>query len=459
MLDSRFRGSNDGVGRRVGKGCGYILGATIPGMSPKRLALYFLLLVGLAVAVVWWSARPPVLPTVTVQSASLVRTVLFSARVATFSRVEVGSTVTGRVQQVVAQEGLRVKAGDVLLRLENQELRAALAQAVANQQQAVARLAGLRSTGRSTAQAVVAQAESVLLAAQADLQRQKELVAQGFVSPARLDEAARAVAVADAQLSSARASRAANAEQGTELLQAQAQVDAARAAVESAQAKLAQTVVTAPADAQVLQRSVEPGRIVQPAVALFTLALTGPLQLVAQVDERYLDQLEVGQNATVVADAFPAQRFAARVLSISPLVNAQRGAVEVKLALQAAAPAFLREDMSLSVEVDTARREQALVLPVAALRSDSPGDAAVPAQVRVVREGRVAEQTVKLGLRTLESVEVLSGLSAGDQVLLGPTPEVGRRVRTQATPAGSAGKTTGTSKDNTGSAMGNAMGR
>ena len=430
-------------------------------MSPKRLAVYFLLLIALAVVIVWWSSRPPVLPTVTVQSAPLVRTVLFSARVATLSRVEAGSTVTGRVLQVVAQEGQRVKAGDVLLRLENQELRAALEQAVANHNQAVARLAGLRSTGRSFAQATVAQADSVLLAAQADLQRQKELVAQGFVSPARLDEATRAVAVAQAQLNSARASRAANAEQGSELVQAQSQVDAARAAVDTAQAKLAQTVLTAPADAQVLVRAVEPGRIVQPGAALFTLALSGPLQLVAQVDERYLDQLQVGQQASVVADAFATQAFAARVLSISPLVNAQRGAVEVKFSLAQAAPAFLREDMSLSVEVETARREQALVLPVAALRYESAGEAhpAHQAQVRLVREGRVAEQTVKLGLRTLQAVEVLGGLAKGDEVLLGPTPEPGRRVRTRTAPEGGNLKPTGTSQDSAGSAMGNAMGR
>jgi HlyD family secretion protein len=413
------------------------------------------------VVVVWWSARPPVLPTVTVESAPLVRTVRFSARVATLSRVDVGSTITGRVLQVVAREGQSVKAGDVLLRLENQELRAALEQAVANHTQAVARLAGLRSTGRSTAQAAVAQAESVLLATQADLQRQKELVAQGFVSPARLDEATRAVAVADAQLNSARASRAANAEQGSELVQAQSQVDAARAAVDTAQARLAQTVLTASSDAQVLVRAVEPGRIVQPGAALFTLALSGPLQLVAQVDERYLDQLQVGQQASVVADAFATQTFAARVLSIAPLVNAQRGAVEVKFALVQAAPAFLREGMSLSVEVETARREQALVLPVTALRNESAGEThpAHQAHVRLVREGRVAEQTVKLGLRTLESVEVLGGLSKGDAVLLGPTPEPGRRVRTRSASDGGSVKLTGTSQDNAGSAMGNAMGR
>jgi multidrug efflux pump subunit AcrA (membrane-fusion protein) len=109
----------------------------------------------------------------------------------------------------------------------------------------------------------------------------------------------------------------------------------------------------------VLARTVEPGQIVQPGRALLSLSLAGALQLEAQVDERYLEQLLVGQPASVVADAFPGQRFAARVQSIAPLVDAQRGAIEVKLALPQRAPDFLREDMTLSVEVETARRERA----------------------------------------------------------------------------------------------------
>lgn len=388
--------------------------------------------------------------------APLVRSLQFSARVATLSRVDVGSTLTGRVLQVAVAAGAMVKSGDVLVRLESDELRATLAQARAGETQAAARLAGLRSTGRSAAQAGVAQAASVLMAAQADLQRTQELVAQGFVSQARLDEARRALAVAQAQLDGAAAQRAAVAEPGTDVAQAQAQLALATSARAAAAARLDQAVLRAPADARVLARAVEPGQIVQPGRALFTLALAGPLQLVAQVDERYLEQLQAGQVASVLADAYPTQRFTARVLSISPLVDAQRGAIEVKFSV-AQPPAFLREDMTLSVEVETARREQALVVPADALR----GDTSAGQSVWLVRDGRVQARAVRLGLRTLAAAEIVDGLSAGDVVLLGPAPQPGKRVRpdTAAAPAASTGKGSKGSKEDAGAAMSNAMGR
>jgi HlyD family secretion protein len=301
---------------------------------PRRSLLVLAAVAILAAALLtWWLTRAPTVPAVTLQIAPLVRTLQFSARVATLSRVDVGSTLTGRVLLVAVDEGAQVRQGEVLVRLETDELRAALAQAQASERQAAARLAGLRSTGRSSAQAAVAQADSVLAAALADLQRTQSLVARGFLSAARLDEARRAADVARAQQASARAQLAANAEQGTEVVQAQAQVALAGSATAAAQARLAQAVLTAPADARVLARLVEPGQIVQPGHALLSLALAGPLQLVAQVDERYLEQLQVGQTASVLADAFPGQRFSARVLSISPLVDAQRGAIEVKFSL------------------------------------------------------------------------------------------------------------------------------
>jgi HlyD family secretion protein len=402
----------------------------------------------------WWMTRAPLATVQTARVAPLVRTLQFSARVATASRVEVGSTLTGRVLQVAVAQGAQVKAGEVLVRLESEELRATLAQNLANERQAAARLAGLRSSGRSAAQAGVAQAESVRVAAQADLQRTLDLVAKGFVSDARLDEARRAVAVAQAQLDGARAQAAANAEPGTDVAQAKAQWALASAARAAAQSRLGETVITAPADARVLSRLVEPGQIVQPGRALLNLALAGPLQLVAQVDERYLGQLQPGQPAGVRADAYPTQRFTAQVLSISPLVDAQRGAVEVKFSLPQPLPAFLREDMTLSVEVETARREQALVVPADALRGE---DTASPS-VWLVRDGRVEARKVSLGLRTLDAAEVLEGLSAGDAVLIGPAPVPGQRVRVEAATSAIARAGTG-KKEDAGAALSNAMGR
>ena len=421
----------------------------------RRTILALAAFAALLVAVLaWWALRAPLVAALTVQPAPLVRTLLFSARVVTVSRVEVGSTLTGRVLEVAVDEGAQVRRGDVLVRLESDELRAALDQAQASERQAAARLAGLRSSGRSAAQAAVAQAESVLQAARAELQRTQDLVARDFLSQSRLDDARRAVDVAQAQLAGARAQLAANAEQGTDVAQAQAQLALARAAVAATQARLEQAVVTSPADARVLVRAVEPGQIVQPGRALLTLALAGPLQLVGQVDERYLEQLQIGQPASVLADAFPGRSFAARVQAIAPVVDAQRGSIEVKLALPQAPPDFLREDMTLSVEVETGRRERTLVVPMEALDGGHGGSAAT---VHVVHDGRVEARALRLGLRTLEAAEVLEGLAAGDVVLLGPAPEPGRRVR--ADTGAAAQRQARLSREDAGSAMMNTMGR
>jgi HlyD family secretion protein len=142
-----------------------------------------------------------------------------------------------------------------------------------------------------------------------------------------------------------------------------------------------------------------------------------------------------------VADAFPAQPQAASIISIAPAVDAQRGAVEVKLALDGAAPDFLREDMTLSVEAVTGERENALVLPLAALQAPvraagskadtsaaDPSASAAGAQVMIVEGGKARARSVTLGLRSLSTVEVLTGLQPGERVLTAPVAD-GQRVR------------------------------
>ena len=282
----------------------------------RGVALAAVVLLGAAV-LGWARWRGPVVDAFAVQAAPLVRTVQVSARVEALTRVDVGATLTGRVAEVLVREGDAVRAGQPLLRLETDELRATLAQARASEQQAQARLSGLRTTGRAQAQAALAQADAGVVAARAEMERAQALVAQGFVSGSRLDEARRALQVAEAQQANARAQVAANRDGGTDEVQAQAQWQAAKAATEAAQARLAQAELRAPTDGRVLTRDVEPGQIVQPGKALLALALAGPTVLVAQADERFLDQLATGQPATVVADAYAGQRFAARLSRIA----------------------------------------------------------------------------------------------------------------------------------------------
>lgn len=417
------------------------------------------------VVAAWWLLvqRAPEVDSVKLNPTHLVRTVQFSARVATLTRVDVGSTLTGRVQAVPVREGALVKAGELLVQLESEELQAALRQAQAQQQQAHARLQGLRSTGRTQVGAALQQAQASVQAARADMQRTEQLVAQGFLSPARRDESRRTLDVALAAQDAARAQVQAANDTGADLLQAQAQLAQARAAVQGAQARLAQAVVRAPAAARVLARMVEPGQIVQPGRTLLALALAGPTQLKAQVDERFLSQLQPGQRARVVADAFAAQTLPAQVLAIAPAVDAQRGAVEVTLGLLQSAPDFLREDMTLSVEVQTAQRDQALVLPLAALRhvADAPDEVA---DVLLAVDGRAQLRRVRLGVRSQAQVEVLQGLNAGDEVLLGGAVEAGARVHTrvlsqQPSDTRQAAMPAPNQAGAAGAALGNAMGR
>lgn len=397
-----------------------------------------LVLVGLAVA--GWLTRAQPVAVFTVSAQPLVRTLQFTGRVKTPARVDVGVTVTGRVLQVRVREGDLVTAGAPLVELEADEWQAAWQQAQANWQQAQARLGSVQTLALPSAQASLAQSEATLLQAERELARTRELVAQQFYSQSRLDDAQRSVAVARAQRDAARVQVQANRPQGAEQAGSQAQLAAAKAAVEVARAKLDQATVRAPGAGRVLLRSVEPGQIVQAGKSLLTLSVAGPTELVAQVDERYLGQLQVGQRAAVLADAYPAQPFEAVVDRLAPAVNAQSGAVEVTLLVQGERPTFLREDMTLSIEVVTAREASVLALPLRAIREPAAGTPADQASVLVLSDGLAQVRAVKLGLRTLDQAAVRSGLRAGEQVVLDPTLAPGTRVRVQSSAESAAAK-------------------
>jgi HlyD family secretion protein len=396
-------------------------------LSRRKLWVVGSLMAALLVLSLGWTVwRAPRVDSVSVASAPLVRSVQFSARLSTLSRVEVGSAITARVESVAVREGAMVRAGQALVTLESTEVRAALAQSQATVEQARSRLEGLRLSGRTQAAASVQQSEATWTLALADLARVRQLVSQGFVSGARVDEAERSLSVAEAQRRAAFAQAQALEDSGTEIAQAQAALDVARAAAATAKARVDLTVIRAPADAQVLSRTVETGQVVQPGRVLLALAVAGPTLLKAQADERFLSDLQPGQSAHVVADAFTGQPFMAEVQSIAPLVDAQRGAVEVTLAVRPPMPTFLRQDMTLSVQVETARKSQALVLPLAVLRGPVRETAAT---AWVLHEGRVQERGLRLGLRNLESVEVLEGLSTGETVVVGEGVRPGERAR------------------------------
>ena len=192
------------------------------------------------------------------------------------------------------------------------------------------------------------------------------------------------------------------------------------------EAALAQTVIRTRVAGTVLRRLAEPGDVVQAGRGIVELARDGDLLVVAQVDERNLDRLAEGQSALVSADAFPSQRLPARVVFIAPAVDPQTGTVEVRVEVPEP-PATLRQDMTVSIDIEVGRRERALLLPIDAV--DAGAGAGAPT-VLVVREGRVQRVPVTLGLRGIDRVEVLGGVIEGDAALpLAGAPAEGARVR------------------------------
>ena len=350
--------------------------------------------------------------TMPVTRTGIVQSVVATGRINVPARMDIGAEVTATVLEVRVREGDRVKTGAVLLRLSDAEAKASLQQAKA---------ALLEARGRATQQATVAapvatqavvQADAAFVAAERDFQRAQELVAQGFYPQQKLDDARRALDTVTSALQSARVQAQANQPSGVERTLAATRVEQAQAAVEIAQARLSRLLITSPVDALVLTRNVEPGSMAQPGRVLLTLAALGGTRIDANVDEKNLRLIAMGMAAKAVADAYPGQPFDAQLGYIAPAVDPQRGTVEVRLAVPNP-PAFLRPDMTVSVEMVGGVKKDALVLPSGAVRD---ADREAP-WVLALQDGRAVRVPVTLGLRGVGAVEVVKGLVEGERVI------------------------------------------
>lgn len=401
----------------------------LPGFLNKRWLIPVFVLAGLLLLtglIFSSSLFGPRLTVFSLQRGELVQTVVASGRVATPARVDIGAQITGRVASVPVKEGQTVKAGDVLIELAAADEKAALELAQASVRQAEARLRQLQQLSQPTAEQAVIQAQANLANVGKQYQRTRELVAQGFVGKAQLDEAQRALDVAQSQLKSAQFQLQSSKPEGSDYQLAVAGLQQAKANLAAAQAKLEHTRITAVVDGVLIARDVERGDIVQPGKILMVLSPAGSSQLVVQIDEKNLRYIRMGQSAFAVTDAYPGQKFPVQVAYINPGVDAQRGTVSVKLNVLNA-PAFLTQDMTVSVEIEVARSRDALSLSVEAIRDAST----LHPWVMAVVDGRAVRRPVTIGIRGDKSVEITSGLNQHDLVLPATNMaiEAGQRVR------------------------------
>ncbi|MFC5499402.1 efflux RND transporter periplasmic adaptor subunit [Caenimonas terrae] len=389
--------------------------------KPYRTPALVLLL--LVAAAAWFGPGlllGPQVPVRTVTQRDFVQSVVASGHVEAPHRVSIGTQITGTVRRVPVAEGQVVAAGQVLIELESAELRAAAAQADVAVAQAQARLRQVAEVQAPVAEQALRQAQVNLDNARAQLRRNADLFRQGFIGQAALDDLQKAVDLAQAQLHSAQKQVETARSGGSDHAIAVTALQQARASADAAHSRLRYATIEAPVAGTLIDRSVEAGDVVQPGKALMVLSPAGETELVVQIDEKNIHLLALGQQARASADAYPESRFDARLVYINPGVDAQRGSVEVKLAV-AEPPAYLRQDMTVSVDIQVAARPAAVLVPTDAVHDV---DAAAPWVLRV-EEGRARRRPVRLGLRSGGLSEVLDGLRAGDLVV----PAAEARIR------------------------------
>lgn len=398
----------------------------------KRRALFVAIVCLLLAILVWVLTLKTLGPSVAgyeVTARPLVQTVVATGRVSAVSRAQVGSPVTGVVVERRVREGDMVKPGDILAVLRADDLEAAV-------REAQAALAQLQQSTRPQAQAALREAEAQLTQASREARRRRELYEQQAISREEMERATQAETVARAATEQARLNL-------QSLMAGNPNETAARARLASAQAQLAKTTIRAEVAGAVLTRNAEPGDLVQPGRVLFEIAQAGDTEVRVPLDEKNLEVLAIGQPAMCVTDAYPALPFQAKVSFIAPSVDGQRGTVDIRLAVSSPAD-FLRQDMTVTVNIETGRRDQAMVVPNDAFISVEGNKA----QLWLVSNGRVMRRQVELGLRGMAQTEVTAGLQFGDRILangratVAENDRVRLRVMTTAQPGGAADPST-----------------
>lgn len=396
-------------------------------MPTQRLKPWMVVVAGLLVlalgVMLYRQWRGPLLPGYRISAAPLVQNVVATGRVVSISRAQVGSEITGVVTERLVREGDKVAAGDVLLVLRADDL-------VARAREARAALAQLHQSRRPQAQARLRQAEAQLAQARREAERSQALLQIDAISREAKEQADQALASALASAEQARVD-------ATALAAGQSEEAIFKERVAAAEAALSKTRVRSQFPGTVLTRSVEVGDLVQPGRVLFEIARADSTEILVPVDERNLGVLALGQRATCVPDAYPDRQFKAVISFIAPSIDPQRGTVDIRLRVEPL-PEYLRDDLTITANIETGRRERALAVPNDAL-FDIRGD---QASTFVVRQGKVRRADLTLGLRGLAATEVRAGLEEGDWVLASQDAREGQRVRvaSRAAPLPQAGR-------------------
>lgn len=355
-----------------------------------------------------WRGTP--VRVITAQMLPLEQWVVASGQVRYQSLARIGAEITGTVAERFVREGDQVQAGDLLISLHQDEW-------LAQYKQAQTALAQLTNQLYPQALESLAEARLAYQQAQREAQRRAQLAEQGMLSTEQSEQAQSLAKTRKTSLTRAELLVRSLQPGGDEerLLQQRLQ---------SAKANLDKTQISAPFAGRVQTRNVEPGDQVQPGKVLLEIARLDGLEIVAAVDEKYMAPLQLGQSAVVIADAWPEHELLATVSFIAPAVDESSGTLDVHLQVQDD-EGRLRQGMTVSVSILTARKERALLIPKDYMLRTEQGW-----QVYSVVDGKTALTQIELGLQSTTAVEVVKGIDAGTLLLLpDDVKQVGQTVR------------------------------
>jgi HlyD family secretion protein len=293
-------------------------------MPMKRsITILAIALLALAAGAAWWMTRRTGAPAALTLYGNV-----------DLRQVDLPFNGSERIAAVLVQEGDRVEQGELLAQLDTSRLQpqAAQAQAIAAAQNAVVErmLHGSRPEEIAEARAQVEQAQADAANAVRNYQRQEVLAANDATSRQDLDNARAVAGVAQAKVEQNRKALALAIEgpRKEDIAQAQAQLRADQAQSALAQKQLADARLTAPMDAVVRSRLMEPGEMASPLKPVFSLAITDPKWVRTYVSETDLGRIHPGMTAWVTVDSFPKRRFAGWIGFISPVAEFTPKAVE-----------------------------------------------------------------------------------------------------------------------------------
>ncbi len=372
-------------------------------------------------------ARVPINVAPVARAARFVSTVSASGEIVAVRYADIGSSVMGKIVSLPVAEGERVRAGQVLARIDavpaESDMASARAQVLALEADARAASEQVRS-----AAADIAAAEARAADADQQLERKRSLNAAGILPQNDFETARAAADAARAQLNAARAAadRAQHAESAAARRVAQARAQQVRAGD-----VLAKTSIESPIDGVVTRLRVREGEMVvvgiqnQPGTTLMTISDLGAINAELKIAEADVLRLKLDQRATVTLESIPGRRFDGRVVEIGasalPVAGTGAAAREFKVVVRLERPdPGLRPGLTCDAEIVTAERVDVQTVPLQSvvLRRPSP-EAAEQSGVFTVVDGRATFRPVKTGVIGGLDIEV-SGVDAGTPVVTGP---------------------------------------